>query len=68
VAPPVRPYAAERETVWTAAPWLLGGTAPKRQVPPEELFEKLTPFKDLFEHDSEDERSTGSEPVGDPRV
>jgi hypothetical protein len=42
-------------TAIDAAPWLLGGTAPNREVPPEELFDKLKPFKDLVEHDIEDE-------------
>jgi hypothetical protein len=43
------------KTAIDAAPWLLGGTAPEREVPPEELFEKLKPFKDLVEDDIEDE-------------
>jgi hypothetical protein len=45
------------KTAIDAAPWLLGGTAPDREVPPEELFEKLKPFKDLVEHDIEDEEA-----------
>jgi hypothetical protein len=45
------------KTAIEAAPWLLGGTAPEREVPPEELFEKLKPFKDLVEHDIEDEEA-----------
>jgi hypothetical protein len=48
------------KTAIEAAPWLLGGTAPERAFPPEELFEKLKPFKDLVEHDIEDEASTES--------
>jgi hypothetical protein len=44
-------------TAIDAAPWLLGGTAPDREVPPDELFEKLKPFKDLVEHDIEDEEA-----------
>jgi hypothetical protein len=44
-------------TAIDAAPWLLGGTAPDREVPPEELFEKLKPFKDLVEQDIEDEEA-----------
>jgi hypothetical protein len=43
------------KTAIEAAPWLLGGTAPEREVPADELFEKLKPFKDLVEHDIEDE-------------
>jgi hypothetical protein len=45
------------KTAVDAAPWLLGGPAPEREVPPEELFEKLKPFKDLVEHDIEDEEA-----------
>jgi hypothetical protein len=45
------------KTAVDAAPWLLGGTASEREVPPEELFEKLKPFKDLVEHDIEDEEA-----------
>ena len=67
VEPAQRPHAepddsAEADEVaWKtaidAAPWLLGGTAPDREVPPDELFEKLKPFKDLVEHDIEDEEA-----------
>ena len=46
------------KTAIDAAPWLLGGTAPDREVPPDELFEKLKPFKDLVEHDIEEEEET----------
>jgi hypothetical protein len=45
------------KTAIDAAPWLLGGTASEREVPPDELFEKLKPFKDLVEHDIEDEEA-----------
>jgi hypothetical protein len=34
-----------------AAPWLLGSGAPRREVPPEEFFEKLKPFKELVADD-----------------
>jgi hypothetical protein len=34
-----------------AAPWLVGSNAPKREIPPEEFFEKLKPFKDLVAED-----------------
>jgi hypothetical protein len=43
------------KTAIDAAPWLLGGTTPEAEVPAEELFEKLKPFKDLVEDDIEDE-------------
>jgi hypothetical protein len=37
------------EVAWStaveAAPWLLGTTEPKKEIAPEELYEKLEPFK-----------------------
>jgi hypothetical protein len=43
------------EAAWTtaieAAPWVLGSNEPEREVPPEELFEKLEPFKRLVAED-----------------
>jgi hypothetical protein len=50
-----RPDEVAWKTAIDAAPWLLGGTKPEAEVPAEELFEKLKPFKDLVEHDIEDE-------------
>ena len=41
------------KTAIDAAPWLLGGDAPEREVPAEELFDKLKPFKDLVAEDIE---------------
>ncbi len=32
-------------TAMEAAPWLLGTSEPQEEVPPEELYEKLEPFK-----------------------
>jgi hypothetical protein len=47
------------EVAWNAtieaAPWLLGTSAPKTPVPPEELFEKLQPFKELVADDIRDD-------------
>jgi hypothetical protein len=42
-------------TAMEAAPWLLGTSEPQEEVPPEELYEKLEPFKrrvaeDIREH------------------
>ena len=37
-----------------AAPYLLAGDAVEREIPAEELFEKLQPFKDLVAEDIED--------------
>jgi hypothetical protein len=48
------------KTAIEAAPWLVGGTAPERAFPPEELFEKLKPFKDLVEHDIEDDQGSNA--------
>jgi hypothetical protein len=43
------------EVAWStaveAAPWVLGSSEPEREVPPEELFEKLEPFKRLVADD-----------------
>jgi len=49
------------EVAWKAAidaaPWLLGTDHPKKEVPPDELFEKLQPFKDMVSDDIEDGES-----------
>jgi hypothetical protein len=37
-----------------AAPWLVGSDKPKEAVGPEELFERLKPFKDLVADDIRD--------------
>jgi hypothetical protein len=42
------------KTAVDSAPWLLGSTPPDREVPPEELFEKLQPFKELVAEDIKD--------------
>ena len=43
------------EVAWStaveAAPWVLGSREPEGEVPPEELFEKLEPFKRLVAED-----------------
>ena len=43
---------AWRTTV-EAAPYLLGGDAVEREIPPDELFENLQPFKELVADDIE---------------
>lgn len=40
-------------TTIEAAPYLLGGDAVEREVPPDELFDKLQPFKELVADDIE---------------
>ena len=42
------------KTAVVSAPWLLGSTPPEREVSPEELFEKLQPFKELVAEDIKD--------------
>src|SRR5215210_8155842 len=43
------------EVAWStaveAAPWVLGSREPEGEVPPEELYEKLEPFKRLVAED-----------------
>jgi hypothetical protein len=50
------------EAAWStaveAAPWVLGSREPEREVPPEELYEKLEPFKRLV---ADDIRKGGSD-------
>ena len=42
------------KTAVDSAPWLLGSTPPDREVAPEELFDKLQPFKELVAKDIKD--------------
>jgi hypothetical protein len=60
------PDATERgidQVAWDAAieaaPWLLGSNTPKREVPPEEFFEKLKPFKELVAEDIKEGEASG---------
>jgi hypothetical protein len=50
------------EVAWNtaveAAPWMLGSNEPQREVAPEELYDKLEPFKRLV---AEDIRQGGSD-------
>jgi hypothetical protein len=43
------------EVAWNtaveAAPWMLGSREPEREIPPEELFDRLEPFKRLVAED-----------------
>ena len=45
------PDEAAWSTAVEAAPWVLGSREPEREVPPEELYEKLEPFKRLVAED-----------------
>jgi hypothetical protein len=53
--PPAEPGTDPDEVAWStaveAAPWVLGSREPEEEVPPEELFEKLEPFKRLVADD-----------------
>jgi hypothetical protein len=45
------PEEAAWRTAVEAAPWLMGTGEPEREVPPDELFERLKPFKDQVSDD-----------------
>jgi hypothetical protein len=56
------PEEAAWRTAVDAAPWLVGESEPHEEVPPDELYEKLRPFKervahDIKQHDDADENS-----------
>jgi hypothetical protein len=50
------PEEAAWRTAVEAAPWLVGSGEPEREVPPEELFERLKPFKDRVADDIRDDQ------------
>jgi hypothetical protein len=45
------PEEAAWRTAVDAAPWLVGESDPKEPVPPEDVYEKLKPFKDRVAED-----------------
>lgn len=45
------PDEAAWRTAVEATPWLVGSGEPDREVPPDELFERLKPFKDRVSDD-----------------
>jgi hypothetical protein len=49
------PDEAGWRTAVEAAPWLIGESEPHEEVAPQELFEKLRPFKELVAEDIEDD-------------
>jgi hypothetical protein len=51
------PDEAGWRTAVEAAPWLVGESEPHEEVPPDELYEKLRPFKELVADDIEDGQS-----------
>jgi hypothetical protein len=48
------PEEAAWRTAVDAAPWLVGESEPHEDVPPEELYDKLKPFKDRVAEDIKD--------------
>ena len=62
-SPPATTSTDPDEAAWNtaveAAPWMLGDRDPQREIPPEELYEKLEPFKRLV---AEDIREGTSDP------
>ena len=49
------PEEAAWRTAVDAAPWLVGESDPDEAVPPDELYEKLKPFKEKVAQDIEDD-------------
>ena len=49
------PEEAAWRTAVDAAPWLVGESDPHEAVPPEELYDKLKPFKDRVSEDIRDD-------------
>jgi hypothetical protein len=49
------PSEAAWRTAVDAAPWLVGESDPHEAVPPDELYEKLKPFKERVEQDIEED-------------
>jgi hypothetical protein len=54
------PEEAAWRTAVDAAPWLVGESEPHEEVPPDELFDKLKPFKERVAEDIR-ENAEGSE-------
>jgi len=49
------PSEAAWRTAVDAAPWLVGESEPHEEVPPDELYDKLKPFKERVEKDIEED-------------
>jgi hypothetical protein len=49
------PDEAAWRTAVDAAPWLVGESEPHEEVPPDELYDKLKPFKERVAEDIKDE-------------
>jgi hypothetical protein len=50
------------DTAVEAAPWIIGTREPQEAVPPEELYERLHPFKELVAEDISREGAGEDEP------
>ena len=55
------PEEAGWRTAVEAAPWLVGDAGPEDEVQPEELFEKLKPFKDRVAEDIREQDAADDE-------
>ncbi len=55
------PDEAAWRTAVEAAPWLAGESGPGEEVPPEELYDKLKPFKDRVAEDIKDAETEGTD-------
>lgn len=55
-----RRVGAAWRTAVEAAPWLLGGSEPREEVPPEKLYDKLKPFKERVAEDIKASDTEGS--------
>jgi hypothetical protein len=53
------PHEAAWRTAVEAAPRLVGESEPHEEVPPEELYDKLKPFKERVAEDIKEERDRG---------
>jgi hypothetical protein len=58
--PDTDPDEAAWRTAVEAAPWLVGESEPHEEVPPEELYEKLKPFKERVAGDIKKDGPEGS--------
>ena len=52
------PSEAAWRTAVDAAPWLVGESEPHEEVPPDELYDKLKPFKERVARDIEEDAGT----------
>ena len=58
------PEEAAWRTAVDAAPWLVGESEPHEEVPPDELFDKLKPFKERVAEDIRENAENAEESKG----